>query len=223
MSAAGPPAEDPGSLAGVLGEPETALPEAAPDTVAGSRAHREPPGLIRPDRSAVSRAAGPTIRSPVGPTDRGTADRQTSPAGPVPVARAATPSNPPPQTPPQTPAGDAPAGAAAGLAALDDADAEVYTIGQAAELLAVPVAALRRLDDAGALRPGRSAGRHRRYSRRQLLLAQRMLALVAEGTAIAAARRIADLEGEVRDLEGEVRDLRQQLDHSTEPPSDRTR
>jgi excisionase family DNA binding protein len=87
-----------------------------------------------------------------------------------------------------------------GLAALDDVDAEVYTIGQAAELLGVPVAALRRLDDAGALRPGRSAGRHRRYSRRQLALAQRMLALVAEGTAIAAARRIADLEGEVRDL-----------------------
>ena len=106
-----------------------------------------------------------------------------------------------------------------GLAALDDVDAEVYTIGQAAELLGVPVAALRRLDDAGALRPGRSAGRHRRYSRRQLRLAERMLALVAEGTAIAAARRIADLEGEVadlagevRDLEGEVRDLRDRLD-----------
>jgi DNA-binding transcriptional MerR regulator len=218
MSAAGRPAEDPGSLAGVLGEPNTARPEAGPDTVAGPRAHREPPGVIRPDGSAVSRAAGPTIRSPAGPTERGTADRQTSPAGPVPVTRAA-PSDPPPQAP----AGDAPAGAAAGLAALDDADAEVYTIGQAAELLAVPVAALRRLDDAGALRPGRSAGRHRRYSRRQLLLAQRMLTLVAEGTAIAAARRIADLEGEVRDLEGEVRDLRQQLDHSTEPASERTR
>jgi MerR family transcriptional regulator, heat shock protein HspR len=91
-----------------------------------------------------------------------------------------------------------------GLAALDDVDAEVYTIGQAAELLGVPVAALRRLDDAGALRPGRSAGRHRRYSRRQLGLAQRMLALVAEGTAIAAARRIADLEGEVRDLRDQL-------------------
>ena len=91
-----------------------------------------------------------------------------------------------------------------GLAALDDVDAEVYTIGQAAELLGVPVAALRRLDDAGALRPGRSAGRHRRYSRRQLLLAQRVLTLVAEGTAVVAARRIADLEGEVRDLRSQL-------------------
>src|ERR671910_2912313 len=87
---------------------------------------------------------------------------------------------------PREPADEAPAG----LAALDDVDTEVYTIGQAAELLGVPVAALRRLDDAGALRPGRSAGRHRRYSRRQLRLAERMLTLVAEGTAIAPARRI---------------------------------
>ena len=119
---------------------------------------------------------------------------------------------------------------AGGLAALDDVDAEVYTIGQAAELLGVPVAALRRLDDAGALRPGRSTGRHRRYSRRQLRLAERMLALVAEGTAIAAARRIADLEGEVRDLEGEVRDLtgevrdlRDQLDDHPPPTADADR
>jgi hypothetical protein len=111
---------------------------------------------------------------------------------------------------PPGPAEDAPAG----LAALDDVDAEVYTIGQAAELLDVPVAALRRLDDAGALHPGRSAGRHRRYSRRQLLLAHRVLALVAEGTAITAARRIADLEGEVRDL-------RSQLDHGYGPPEPR--
>ena len=100
-------------------------------------------------------------------------------------------------------ASELPAGSpdpAGSLAALDDVDAEVYTIGQAASLLGVPVAALRRLDDAGALRPGRSAGRQRRYSRRQLQLAQRVLALVADGTAITAARRIADLEGEVRDL-----------------------
>jgi hypothetical protein len=102
-------------------------------------------------------------------------------------------------------------GVPSGLAALDDVDAEVYTIGQAADLLGAPVAALRRLEDAGALRPGRSAGGQRRYSRRQLLLARRVLALVADGTAITAARRIADLEGEVRDL-------REQLDRGGPPP-----
>jgi DNA-binding transcriptional MerR regulator len=101
-----------------------------------------------------------------------------------------------------------------GLGALDDVDAPVYTIGQAAELLGVPVAALRRLDGAGAVRPGRSTGRHRRYSRRQLELAERVLTLVGEGTGIAAARRIAALEGEVADLEDEVGDLRGQLDRA---------
>ena len=104
-------------------------------------------------------------------------------------------------------AGQGPGGPAGGLAALDDLDIPLYTIGQAAELLGVPVAALRRLDEAGAISPGRSTGRHRRYSRRQLHLAQRVLTLVAEGTAITAARRIADLEGEVRDL-------REQLDEA---------
>ena len=103
-----------------------------------------------------------------------------------------------------------------GLGALDDIDAPVYTIGQAAELLGVPVAALRRLDEAGAVRPGRSNGRHRRYSRRELELAARVLTLVGEGTGIAAARQIADLEGEVADLEDEVGDLREQLDQARE-------
>jgi DNA-binding transcriptional MerR regulator len=95
-----------------------------------------------------------------------------------------------------------------GLAALDDADAAVYTIGQAAELLGVPVAGLRRLDDAAALTPHRSGGGQRRYSRRQLERARRLLDLVEQGTPIAAAGRIADLEGQVAGLEQEVADLR---------------
>jgi len=98
------------------------------------------------------------------------------------------------------------------LSALDDFDAAVYTIGQASELLGVPVAALRRLDDAGVVNPGRSVGRQRRYSRRQLTHAGRVLALVGEGTPIAAAGRIADLEDRVADLTD-------QLERST--PADR--
>jgi DNA-binding transcriptional MerR regulator len=92
------------------------------------------------------------------------------------------------------------AGRVRDLSALDDADAPVYTIGQAAEMLGVPVASLRRLDDAGAVQPGRSAGRQRRYTRRQLYLARRVLALVGDGTPIAAAGRIADLEDQVATL-----------------------
>jgi MerR family transcriptional regulator, heat shock protein HspR len=192
------PAEDPGPVAGVLGSP------------AGSPPPADPTGPGEPAAGGHSGSGGVT-----GP-------------GAVPVARRPDAEHGPTAG---EPAAEGPAAegratsGTTGLAALDDVDAEVYTIGQAAELLAVPVAALRRLDDAGALRPGRSAGRHRRYSRRQLQLAQRMLTLVAEGTAIAAARRIADLEGEVRDLEtevrgleGEVRDLREQLDRPTDSP-----
>jgi MerR family transcriptional regulator, heat shock protein HspR len=93
---------------------------------------------------------------------------------------------------------------ALGLAALNDADAPVYTIGQAADLLGVPVPALRRLDDAGVLTPQRSAGGQRRYSRRQLDRAERLLALISEGTSIASAGRIADLEREVADLRDQL-------------------
>src|SRR5215475_6135300 len=100
---------------------------------------------------------------------------------------------------------------ASGLAALDDADAAVYTIGQAAELLGVPVTGLRRLDDADALVPHRSAGGQRRYSRRQLERAERLLALIEQGTPIAVAGRVADLEGQVAWLERQVADLPEPL------------
>jgi MerR family transcriptional regulator/heat shock protein HspR len=111
---------------------------------------------------------------------------------------------------------------APGLSALDDEDAAVYTIGQAAELLGVPVAGLRRLDDAQALTPQRSPGGQRRYSRRQLERAQRLLVLVEDGTPIAAAGRIADLERHVAGLEQEVTELKDQLPDAAEgrPTSD---
>src|SRR2546429_9892352 len=80
----------------------------------------------------------------------------------------------------------------AGLAALDDADAPVYTIGQAAELLGVPVAGLRRLDDAAALTPHRSSGGARRYRRRQLRSGPPLPRPVGEGAPIAAAGRVRD-------------------------------
>ena len=101
------------------------------------------------------------------------------------------------------------------LADLDDADAPVYTIGQAAELLGSSVAGLRRLDESAGITPHRSAGGQRRYSRNQLEHAERMLELIDEGTPINAAGRIADLERQVAGLEhqvagleGEVADLR---------------
>ena len=80
---------------------------------------------------------------------------------------------------------------------LDDPDYPAYTTGQAAEVLGVQQAFLRGLDAAGAVRPGRSAGGHRRYSRRQLVLAARIRVLFDQGHNLAATLRIVALEDDL--------------------------
>jgi MerR family transcriptional regulator/heat shock protein HspR len=57
---------------------------------------------------------------------------------------------------------------------LDDPDYPAYTTGRAAEVLGVQQAFLRALDAAGVVTPERSAGGHRRYTRRQLAFAGRI-------------------------------------------------
>ena len=91
---------------------------------------------------------------------------------------------------------------------LDDPDYPAYTTGQAAQVLGVRQAFLRGLDAAGAVRPGRSAGGHRRYSRRQLDLAARIRVLFDQGHSLAATLRIVTLEDELaaaRELIGRLR------------------
>lgn len=83
-------------------------------------------------------------------------------------------------------------------AAFDDADYPAYTTGRAAEMLGVQPAFLRSLDTVGLLAPERSAGGHRRYSRRELTLAGRVRELLDSGlTLLPAACRIAWLEQEL--------------------------
>jgi MerR family transcriptional regulator, heat shock protein HspR len=84
-----------------------------------------------------------------------------------------------------------------GLGRLDDEDYPALTMGQAAELLGVQPAFLRSLDAAGVLKPERSGGGHRRYSRRQLKLATRMRALFDEGLTLEAAARIVGLQDDL--------------------------
>jgi DNA-binding transcriptional MerR regulator len=91
---------------------------------------------------------------------------------------------------------------------LDDPDYPAYTTGQAAQVLGVRQAFLRGLDAAGAVRPGRSGGGHRRYSRRQLVLAARIRVLFDQGHNLAATLRIVALEDELaaaRELIGRLR------------------
>jgi MerR family transcriptional regulator, heat shock protein HspR len=91
---------------------------------------------------------------------------------------------------------------------LDDPDYPAYTTGQAAQVLGVQQAFLRGLDTAGAVRPGRSAGGHRRYSRRQLELATRIRELFDQGHTLAATLRIVALEDELADAHALITRLR---------------
>lgn len=102
------------------------------------------------------------------------------------------------------------------LGRLDDQDFPAFTTGQAAELLGVQTAFLRSLDTAAVLSPERSAGGHRRYSRRQLEQAARLRELFDQGHPLQAAARIAGLEDELSAAHEEIGALRAELDRRTD-------
>jgi DNA-binding transcriptional MerR regulator len=92
---------------------------------------------------------------------------------------------------------------------LDDPDFPAYTTGQAAQLLGVRQAFLCALDAAGAVIPVRSGGGHRRYSRRQLMVARRIRELFDQGHNLASTLRILSLQDDLateRDLTASLRD-----------------
>ena len=99
---------------------------------------------------------------------------------------------------------------------LDDRDYPTFTTGQAADLLGVQQAFLRSLDTADVLRPQRSDGGHRRYSRRQLQLAARIRTLFDEGHSLAATARIIGLEDDLTAAHHQIAELRSQLDSDTD-------
>ncbi len=82
-------------------------------------------------------------------------------------------------------------------AKFDDEDYPAYTMGRAADMLAVTQPFLRSLEEAGLIDPQRSEGGHRRYSRRQLRRAERARELVDQGTPVSAACRIITLEDQL--------------------------
>ena len=81
----------------------------------------------------------------------------------------------------------------------DDA-APLYTVSQAAAMLAMPAAFLRRLDSEGVVVPARSPGGQRRYSRAELDHVAALAGLMDEGMTLAGAQRIIELENEIADL-----------------------
>lgn len=94
---------------------------------------------------------------------------------------------------------------------IDDENLPVFTVGQVSGMLDVQQAFLRRLDEFGVVRPSRSAGGQRRYSRREITVVQYVVSLTCEGMTLAGIRRILELEAQVRELKRECAALRAEL------------
>jgi DNA-binding transcriptional MerR regulator len=94
---------------------------------------------------------------------------------------------------------------------LDDANMPLFTVGQVAEMLEVQQAFLRRLDEFRVVRPSRSAGGQRRYTRNEIVVVQYVVELIDDGLTLSAIRRVLELETRVRELEAERESLRAAL------------
>jgi DNA-binding transcriptional MerR regulator len=93
---------------------------------------------------------------------------------------------------------------------LPDDAAPLYTVSQAAQLLDMQPAFIRRLDTEGVVIPARSSGGQRRYSRHEIDHIAALAGLMSEGMTLAGAQRIIELENEIAEL-------RQQLAHPPIP------
>lgn len=100
---------------------------------------------------------------------------------------------------------------------LDDENRPLFTVGQVAEMLEVQQAFLRRLDEFQVVRPSRSAGGQRRYSRSEMIVVQYVVELLDDGLTLAAVRRVLQLETRVRELEAEREALRAALARRERP------
>jgi MerR family transcriptional regulator, heat shock protein HspR len=78
--------------------------------------------------------------------------------------------------------------------------APLFTVSQAATMLEMQPAFIRRLDTEGVVCPARSNGGQRRYSRVELGHIAALASLMSEGMTLAGAQRIIELENEVADL-----------------------
>ena len=90
----------------------------------------------------------------------------------------------------------------------DDEHAPLYTVGQVSGMLGVQPAFLRRVDVEDVVRPARSDGGQRRYSRTDIALVQRVSEMAGEGLTLAGIRRILVLEAEVADLRRQLDEAR---------------
>jgi MerR family transcriptional regulator/heat shock protein HspR len=105
-----------------------------------------------------------------------------------------------------------PAHSATGMAGPHDESTPVYVISIAAELAGMHPQTLRQYDRLGIVSPGRSAGRGRRYSAREVALLREVQRLSQEeGVNLEGIRRILALENQVAALQSRLRELENEL------------
>lgn len=99
------------------------------------------------------------------------------------------------------------------LQELPDLEAPVFVISVAAELAGMHPQTLRQYDRLGLVSPGRSAGRGRRYSGRDIVVLREVQRLSQEeGVNLAGVKRILELEARVGVLGDRVRALTEDLE-----------
>jgi MerR family transcriptional regulator/heat shock protein HspR len=92
--------------------------------------------------------------------------------------------------------------------AFDDEHFALYTVGQVAGMLDVQPAFLRRLDEQEVVRPARSEGGQRRYSRNDIAVVVHVASMADAGMTLPAIRRILVLEAENDALRREIEALK---------------
>lgn len=109
----------------------------------------------------------------------------------------------------------------------EDDNLPLFTVGQVSSLLEIQQAFLRRLDEHDVVRPSRSSGRQRRYTRNEITVIQYVVRLADEGLTLPSIRRVLQLEQRIRELEAEcdalreaLREVRRQLDADPGPEPD---
>ena len=101
-------------------------------------------------------------------------------------------------------------------------DAPVYVISVAAELAGLHPQTLRQYDRLGLVSPGRSTGRGRRYSAREIELLREVARLSADGVSLVGIKRILELEAHIDALQRQIAQL-QAGDRTRRPAREVTR
>lgn len=88
-----------------------------------------------------------------------------------------------------------------------DENSPLFVISMAAELAGMHPQTLRQYDRLGLVSPGRTVGKSRRYSMRDVAKLREVARLSAEGVSLEGIRRVLELEDQVAELKARVGEL----------------